>query len=144
MRMLLLFSEKYAPELLSNDEYFIPIKNTMDNLVSVQLPDGNMPTDINGSCASEYGNDTDARVQWCHGAPGFTDLFTYASFIFQSINTTAAEVYLQSGLLAANVTWTRGLIVKGFVFLVPTLMSLFKFVFHMKKLFVHLSLCEID
>ena len=39
-----------------------------------------------------------------------------AAFVFQKFNTTAAEIYFNTALSVANVTWERGLLVKGTMF----------------------------
>ena len=51
-------------QLFSNKKYYDALKNTLDFFVSIELADGNMPTNVNGTCASDYGDDPDARVQW--------------------------------------------------------------------------------
>ena len=58
-------------DIFINKKYEEAITNTLKFLVSIQYPDGNMPTYLNNVCAEDYGNDNDARVQWCHGAPSF-------------------------------------------------------------------------
>ena len=45
-------------------KYYNAMKNTLDYFIEIQLPDGNMPTAVNGTCSNEYGDDPDARVQW--------------------------------------------------------------------------------
>ncbi len=69
---VLLEASAFIPDLMDGKStYFNAVKNTLDYLVSIQLEDGNMPTyDGTGTCDKSYGNDSDARVQWCHGAPG--------------------------------------------------------------------------
>lgn len=47
--------------------YHAALRNTMDFYSSIQLSDGNMPTNVEGGCGKIYGADSDARVQWCHG-----------------------------------------------------------------------------
>eukprot|EP01084_Bolivina_argentea_P060263 110121_1 len=66
----------YVPDLMTNTQYKTAIQNTINWFVSIQLEDGNMPTyskNEKTTCGSVYGADSDARVQWCHGAPGFID-----------------------------------------------------------------------
>lgn len=46
------------------------IKPTIDYLVRLRFRSGNYP--------SSLGCDRDNKVQWCHGAPGFTHLFCQA------------------------------------------------------------------
>ncbi|EIE20233.1 Lanthionine synthetase C-like protein [Coccomyxa subellipsoidea C-169] len=61
----------------------------------------------NGNLPSTWGYEDDRLVQWCHGAPGFLPLVAkvYAQHP-QELLATATQ-------RAADVTWTRGLLVKG-------------------------------
>jgi len=97
----------------TSTKYYSALKNTMDFYCSIQLEDGNMPTNTQGGCESHYGNDSDARVQWCHGAPGFINVFLEGSLLFASSDSAAATNYKLAGLRAMNSTWDRGLLVKG-------------------------------
>ena len=106
----------YLPELFETDGYYFPwVEATMNNFVDVQLPDGNMLTAVNGTCASDYDDDPDARVQWCHGAPGFIDVFLGGAWYWGNLNINSTEQtnYLNSGLKALDSVWNRGLLVKG-------------------------------
>lgn len=47
------------------------IKNTIDNLLSLQFPSGNFPSSLESGTR-------DRLVQWCHGAPGFAHMFGIA------------------------------------------------------------------
>ena len=96
-----------------NSKYYIALKNTIDFYVSIQLDDDNMPTDVSGACQQYYGTDEDARVQWCHGCPGFINVFVMSSILFYDSNSTLSEIYLNSGMRCSNATWDRGLLVKG-------------------------------
>ena len=49
----------------------------------------------------------------CHGAPGHINTFADSVILFSKYNQTAAEKYLDIALSVANVTWERGLLVKG-------------------------------
>ena len=49
----------------------------------------------------------------CHGAPGHINTFADSVILFSKYNQTAAEKYLETALSVANVTWERGLLVKG-------------------------------
>eukprot|EP01084_Bolivina_argentea_P278211 475178_1 len=110
----------YLPEL---NTYYSDIKITLDSLVTMQYSDGNMPTwfNITDACAIAFAEDgraanNDARVQWCHGAPGFIDTFSLASIVFNKLdnnNNNNSEIYLLSALKAYNSTWNRGLLIKG-------------------------------
>eukprot|EP01084_Bolivina_argentea_P256622 432112_1 len=97
------YNKGYISDLMSNKTYFDAITNTLDWFVDLQLSDGNIPTYSNDSfgkmCINDYGSDNDARVQWCHGAPGFIDTLSLSSVIYDSINkTNAAETYLTAAL----------------------------------------------
>merc|ERR1712013_823133 len=70
-------------------------------------------TNVNGTCQKDYGTDPDARVQWCHGAPGFLNVFSWSAELFASLNASAAERYLVSAWRSANATFARGLLTKG-------------------------------
>eukprot|EP01059_Diplonema_ambulator_P008972 TRINITY_DN18749_c0_g2_i1.p1 TRINITY_DN18749_c0_g2~~TRINITY_DN18749_c0_g2_i1.p1 ORF type:complete len:506 (+),score=92.06 TRINITY_DN18749_c0_g2_i1:201-1520(+) len=96
--------------------YYVAIKNTIDFYLSIQLADGNIPTNIAGGCAASYGTDNDSRVQWCHGAPGFVNVFLEAAVLFNSTAAADAQKYLDAGVKTATVTWERGLLVKGTMF----------------------------
>jgi len=115
--MMEAYSRGYVPELFSNDAYKVPIQNTLNWFLSIQLADGNIPTyssNEDATCGSVYGNDSDARVQWCHGAPGFIDTLSLAAVVFDGIgDDTSAEKYLNAALRAFNSTWERGLLIKG-------------------------------
>ena len=72
IKMLLeAYNRGYVPDLMTNNYYKTAIQNTLTWFTSIQLPDGNIPTYSQSEqvCAASYGNDSDARVQWCHGAP---------------------------------------------------------------------------
>ena len=123
-------------DLFSNQKYYNALKNTLDFYVSIILPDGNVPTNVAGTCSQHYGTDPDARVQWCHGfvlniqysliylyyytyiyrAPGFMTVFLEGALYFQNYNGTAAESYLTAALRTSNSTYDRGLLVKGTMF----------------------------
>merc|ERR1719242_45159 len=109
----------YVPDLMTNQTYHDAIMNTLDWFVEIQLADGNIPTytnDVIGKkCANVYGADNDARVQWCHGAPGFIDVLSLGAVVFDSIGETETKAmpYLNAALKAYNATWERGLLIKG-------------------------------
>eukprot|EP00483_Globobulimina_turgida_P013619 UN13645 len=111
------YNRGYVPDLMSNKTYKNALQRTINWFVSVPLQDGNMPTYSNNeerTCGSVYGNDNDARVQWCHGAPGFIDTFSLSAVVFDGIgDVTSANIYLNAALLAFNATWERGLLIRG-------------------------------
>lgn len=74
MKWLLEVARNYYPELLQKNKEpkaYQYLTNTLDYFIKIQLEDGNMPTAVYGNCSNNYGTDDDARVQWCHGAPGY-------------------------------------------------------------------------
>eukprot|EP01084_Bolivina_argentea_P218028 370068_1 len=97
----------------TNGKYYQVMKNTIDFYVSIQLEDDNMPTQTGDGCSKMYGTDNDARVQWCHGAPAFINVFVQSAILFNKYNVSAAQKYFNSGLRCSNSTWDRGLLVKG-------------------------------
>eukprot|EP01084_Bolivina_argentea_P005832 11006_1 len=109
----------YVPDLMTNKTYHDAIMNTLNWFIDIQLSDGNIPTytddNIGRKCANVYGNDNDARVQWCHGAPGFIDTLSLGAVVFDSIGETEKNAipYLNAALKAYNATWERGLLIKG-------------------------------
>ena len=48
--------------------------------------------------------------------PGFINVFSKSALYFSDINSTAAKLYLNAAITLANVTWNRGLLVKGTMF----------------------------
>lgn len=112
IKMLLeAYNKGYLPDLLT--KYKTQIQNTLDWFVSIQLQDGNIPTYSASeakTCGSVYGDDPDARVQWCHGAPGFINTLGVAAVAFDNIGDDAsAKSYLTAALKAYNSTWDRGI-----------------------------------
>merc|ERR1712228_534454 len=103
-------------KIMQDAVYYNAIKNTLDYYISIQLADGNMPTQLDGTCYERYGNDSDARVQFCHGAPGFINVYMDAVIAFSKFNTSAAVKYFETAYSVANVTWNRGLLAKGTMF----------------------------
>eukprot|EP01083_Nonionella_stella_P076679 209084_1 len=99
-------------DVFNNRKYYDVLKNTLDFYIRIQLADGNMPTNVEGTCGSVYGNDPDARVQWCHGAPSFVSVFAASAELFAD-NETAAQIYLHAAVRTGNVIFERGLLVKG-------------------------------
>eukprot|EP01064_Diplonema_japonicum_P012679 TRINITY_DN2006_c0_g2_i1.p1 TRINITY_DN2006_c0_g2~~TRINITY_DN2006_c0_g2_i1.p1 ORF type:complete len:492 (+),score=71.28 TRINITY_DN2006_c0_g2_i1:52-1527(+) len=104
------YPEKLSFIMEKNGKYYVALQNTIDFYVSIQLEDGNIPTNIEGGCKAHYGSDNDARVQWCHGAPGFLNIFLEAGLRFENAS------YTEAGIKTATVTWNRGLLVKGTMF----------------------------
>uniref|UniRef100_T1IB17 Lanthionine synthetase c-like protein 1 n=2 Tax=Rhodnius prolixus TaxID=13249 RepID=T1IB17_RHOPR len=76
------------------------IKPTLDWLISKRYAGGNFP--------SSDGSRHDKLVQWCHGAPGFVNLFTLASEIYRS------DKYMKVALECGEVVWNRGILMKGY------------------------------
>lgn len=87
-------------ELRANATAMAAIGATLDHLVASQLPSGNFPT--------EYYNATqDYLVQWDHGAPGVS------AALLAGWRATGNASYLASAERALDVTWRRGLVLKG-------------------------------
>ena len=63
-------------------------------------------SDIQGLCVFVF-------LCRCHGGPGFISTFSESAVLFSKYNQSAAEKYLDIALSVANVTWDRGLLVKG-------------------------------
>ena len=63
---------EYTSNLFNVKKYYDALKNTLDFYASIQLADGNIPTNVQGTCGNHYGTDDDARVQWCHGFVYYT------------------------------------------------------------------------
>eukprot|EP00639_Heterosigma_akashiwo_P011212 CAMPEP_0206375670 /NCGR_PEP_ID=MMETSP0294-20121207/9012_1 /ASSEMBLY_ACC=CAM_ASM_000327 /TAXON_ID=39354 /ORGANISM="Heterosigma akashiwo, Strain CCMP2393" /LENGTH=464 /DNA_ID=CAMNT_0053823623 /DNA_START=138 /DNA_END=1532 /DNA_ORIENTATION=+ len=89
---------------LSNQ--LVLLRNTMDFLVELQLPDGNLPTRPEDR-ARERAGSQDALVQWCHGAPGLLQAALAAYRLFED------QRYLDSAKAAAQIIWTKGILTKG-------------------------------
>ena len=122
------YQHGYISDLFDNDTILTAIITTMDWLVSIQFDDGNMPTypdnDLGTPCQAQFGNDSNARVQWCHGAPGFIDTFGNAAIVFDTLNITQkSHSYFNAALKAYNSTWNRGLLIKGYVFIIISLVQ---------------------
>eukprot|EP01083_Nonionella_stella_P246871 856593_1 len=96
-----------------DSKYYIALKNTLDFYVEIQLDDGNTPTNTKDGCLKIYGDNSDARVQWCHGSPAFQNIFFESSILFQNINQTAADEYFLAGVESLEATWKRGILTKG-------------------------------
>ena len=89
-----------VPELLANATAVEWLKRTLDHICDAQLPSGNFPT--------EYYNATqDWLVQWDHGAPGVSACLLRAWRAFGVVR------YKEAALKALDVTWKRGLVIKG-------------------------------
>lgn len=86
--------------LLRKQELETLIKPTLDFLLSLRFPSGN----IRSSC----GKDADRLVHWCHGAPGF--VYT----LVQGYRVFGDQKYLDAALLSGDVIWNRGLLKKGY------------------------------
>ena len=89
-----------VPELLSNSTAVSWMRRTLDHIVSTQFASGNFPT--------EYYNATeDFLVQWDHGAAGVSATLILAWRAFDE------PTYKAAALRALDVTWRRGLVLKG-------------------------------
>nr|ACO14699.1 LanC-like protein 1 [Caligus clemensi] len=77
------------------------IRGKIEELILLQYPSGNFPSSISSS-------NGDRLVHWCHGAPGFVDLYLLSYDTFQD------HKYLQIADKCLDVIWERGLLKKGF------------------------------
>nr|ACO15057.1 LanC-like protein 1 [Caligus clemensi] len=77
------------------------IRDKINELAQIQMPSGNFPPSMESL-------DDDRFVHWCHGAPGFADLYLLAYEVFQ------VSKYLQIADRCLDVIWQRGLLKKGF------------------------------
>ncbi|XP_066908464.1 lanC-like protein 2 [Halyomorpha halys] len=90
----------HANEMLSEDERTIIIPNTLKWLADQKYTSGNF--------ISSQGSNKDRLVQWCHGSPGFINLFLLAYKVYGN------KWMLQTAIEAGDVVWERGLISKGY------------------------------
>ncbi|KAI5706251.1 hypothetical protein M8J76_011573 [Diaphorina citri] len=92
----------------SNPDIEKDIKETVDFLLKLQMPNGNFPADL-----KELYSPTDAKsaanelVHWCHGAPGVIYLMAKAYLFW------GEEKYLNSCIKCGEVIWEKGLLKKG-------------------------------
>ena len=94
-----------APDFVdSNATAAALIRATLLNMVDVQFPDGNFPTEY-------YNNSQDYLVQWDHGAPGVSAALLAGWRAFPG--GEEGERFLSAARRALQCTWKRGLIVKG-------------------------------
>jgi hypothetical protein len=84
----------YLDTITDPDAYY-NLNRTIHHYVSLQAPDGDMPSD--------YPN----RVQWCHGAPGLVAVFLKGWYTFQD------NTFLTAAMKAANYTEENGILLKG-------------------------------
>jgi len=77
------------------------VKPCIDFLMAHRFPSGNGPSSLKSK--SE-----DVLVQWCHGAPGWVQLFALSYKIYKD------EKYFNAALKFGNVIWRRGLLTKGY------------------------------
>ena len=75
------------------------LKNTVDFVISLQLPSGNFPVSVNST-----GDDT---LHFCHGSPGAVPMLCLAYKAY------GEQRFLDSALKAAEDLWVRGLLRKG-------------------------------
>uniref|UniRef100_A0A1B6D4N9 LanC-like protein 2 n=2 Tax=Clastoptera arizonana TaxID=38151 RepID=A0A1B6D4N9_9HEMI len=89
-----------AGKALTSEERKYLVQPTLENLKNERFHSDNFP--------SSKGNDKDKLVQWCHGAPGFVQLFSLAHKEFGDSR------YQDIALDCGNVVWERGLLTKGY------------------------------
>ncbi|XP_067144208.1 lanC-like protein 2 [Centruroides vittatus] len=89
-----------AREYISLEELNSLVKPSIDFLLEIRFPSGNMP--------SSLGNKSDRLVHWCHGAPGAIHLFGLAYKVF------GEQKYLDAAKQCGDLIWRRGLLRKGY------------------------------
>uniref|UniRef100_A0A8D8S7I7 LanC-like protein 3 homolog n=2 Tax=Cacopsylla melanoneura TaxID=428564 RepID=A0A8D8S7I7_9HEMI len=89
----------------SNPDVEKDIKESIDFLLKIQMPNGNFPADLK----ELYSPTTVANelVHWCHGAPGVIYLMAKAYLFW------GEEKYLNSCIKCGDVIWEKGLLKKG-------------------------------
>ncbi|KAL1460932.1 hypothetical protein WDU94_012868 [Cyamophila willieti] len=92
----------------SNPDVEKDIKESIDFLLKVQMPNGNFPADLkelySPTNATTVANEL---VHWCHGAPGVIYLMAKAYLFW------GEEKYLNSCIKCGEVIWEKGLLKKG-------------------------------
>ncbi|BES87987.1 unnamed protein product [Nesidiocoris tenuis] len=86
--------------VLSHSEVNNLVKPSLDHLIETRFRSGNY--------RSSADSNSDRLVQWCHGAPGFTDLLILAA------DTFGGSPYLALAEESTDVVWDRGLLRKGY------------------------------
>ncbi|XKL65757.1 hypothetical protein PGB90_009177 [Kerria lacca] len=86
---------------LSESDTINLVKPTIDYVLNMQYPSKNIPSSVNS-------NSYDILVQWCHGAPGAVHMISLAYELF------GEEKYLNAAIEFGEVTWSRGLLTKGY------------------------------
>ncbi|KAL8585895.1 hypothetical protein ACOMHN_019310 [Nucella lapillus] len=91
--------------LLIKDTHVSPqiqqmVRPCLDYLLKFQQPSGNFPAVL--------AEPKDHLVHWCHGAPGLASLWALAYQVYKDSR------YLQAAERCGEVTWQRGLLMKGY------------------------------
>ncbi|CAB4057131.1 unnamed protein product [Lepeophtheirus salmonis] len=84
-----------------NPSQLLMVRSKIDDLMKLQSTSGNFPPSV-----QSIGNDR--LVHWCHGAPGFADLYLLAYDAFMD------DKYLKVADLCMDVIWNKGFLKKGF------------------------------
>lgn len=95
----------YLPqECLGGSDRFEDICRTVECLVALRLPGGNLPASLE--------NRNDRLIQWCHGCPGLVHLLLHPG-LGGSGGRSRVRGLLRGALEAGQVVWERGLLKKG-------------------------------
>ena len=77
------------------------IVDTLDNLLSTQLPNGNFPSKLSGRKEGTL-------VHWCHGAPGIVSL------LYRAYKVLGDKKFLLSMEQSLDCVWKYGILRKGY------------------------------
>ncbi|CDW91116.1 lanc-like protein 2 [Stylonychia lemnae] len=96
---ILLQAVNIIPDLKSDKNLMLIIKNSCEFVVEMQLESGNFP--------SSLGKKDDILVHFCHGSTGAS------SFLVSAYQTFKEQKYLDSLFRAGELIWEKGLLKKG-------------------------------
>uniref|UniRef100_A0A0A9VWB6 LanC-like protein 2 n=1 Tax=Lygus hesperus TaxID=30085 RepID=A0A0A9VWB6_LYGHE len=85
--------------VIEETELYNIVRPTLEYLIDNRSSRGNFP--------ALWYSENDMLVQWCHGAPGFVQLFIKASEVVD-------PSYMNYAIEAAEVVWNIGLLTKGY------------------------------
>ena len=95
------YLQQTSPDVCSD------IKTSIDYILSIQTPIGNIPSAMDEAPPYRQRGDEDDLVHWCHGAPGAVYLFARAYLVFND------QKYLDAAIKCGDCVWEKGLLKKG-------------------------------
>ncbi len=96
-----------VPGYIDQTEHQAYIKDSIDFLVELQSPSGNLPCAMDEVQPFKSRPEREELVHWCHGAPGTVYLYARAYLVWKD------PKYLQAALKCGDCVWTKGLLRKG-------------------------------